>query len=195
MPINALRPKVSILQLMACFAMICLPYRIQAEGSIPEKKSRKKYAEQGIIELSGTASGNYRFDGRGGSITLSPGLNYFFVANWYVGAGLSLQYSNFDPDPKNVDPSSRVQWFISYLPTLELGYARAFAAGWYWSVASGYGYYDQSSYNPTGPRFYHLFYANFSVRHGIGDSALLIIGTRLDSQSIANLFVGFSVFF
>ena len=195
MLIKLLSIKRIFISLFARFAVLCLPYGVQAATSADEVKSGRKYAEQGIVELTGSASANFRFDGRGGSATLSPGINYFILTKWYFGAGLSLQYSNFDPDPKNVDPNSRIQWSISYLPTIEMGYARAFSAGWYWSAAIGYGYYDQAAYNSADRNFYHLFYGNLSLKHAIGDSALLIIGTRLESKSIANLFVGFSVYF
>ena len=170
-------------------------YSIQAADIAESKKAGKAYADQGIIEFTGSASGAYRLDGRGGSATLSPAINYFVVPNWFLGAGLSLQYANFDPDPNNVSPNSKIQWSLSYLPIIEFGYARAFSASWYWSVAAGYGYYDAVTYQDNGPYFYNLYYAKASVKHAIGDSALVILGARLDIQSIGNLFVGFSVYF
>ena len=170
-------------------------YSIQAGEVVQNKASSKSYADQGIIEISGSASGSYRFDGRGGSAVLSPVISYFVMQNWFFGAGLSLQYSNFDPDPKNVAPNSKIQWQLSYLPTVEFGYAKSFSASWYWALAAGYGYYDAISYQNNGPHFYNLMYVNASVKHAIGDSSLLIIGTRFDTQSIGHLFVGFSVYF
>ena len=189
------KPNRMILLPLKWAIVISSMYSVQAADIVESKKAGKTFAEQGIIEISGSASGSYRLDGRGGSATLSPAINYFVFHNWFLGAGLSLQYSNFDPDPKNVNPNSKIQWYLSYLPTIEIGYARVFSLGWYWSVSVGQGYYDAITYQDNGPYFYNLLYANAAVKHAIGDSALLIVGARIDTQTIGNLFVGFSVYF
>ncbi|MBS0619299.1 MAG: hypothetical protein JSR44_14020 [Spirochaetes bacterium] len=157
--------------------------------------AEKKYAEKGIVEFSGTGSAAINFDGRGGTIALSPSANYFFVPHWYFGTSFTFEYSTFNPNLNN-STNAPIQWAWYTLPMIEVGYARAFAEHWYWFAAAGFSYLAADCYYCTIHGFSSRSWdVKLGLKHNIGN-ALLMIGIFAGgiTQS-AELFFRVSVFF
>lgn len=161
----------------------------------------KKYAEQGIVELSGTGSASMSYDGRAGAIALSPSLNYFFVPHWYFSTSFSFVYSTFNP---NGDDSTNVPvlWRWAMLPAIDFGYARAFTEHWYWFISVGYSvsFLDCAGCQTHG--FYgRALNAKVGLKYDVGNG-LLIMGINeggiIPYGTIAfgySTFFGYSIFF
>lgn len=162
-----------------------------------EQSHTQKYAEKGVIELSGRTSVAYSASASSTrlKLSLSPGLNYFIRNNWYLGTALSISYEKYDSD---IETYPNLTWSTGFSPSALLGYANSLSEKWYWFIEAGitYGRYNC---NYCGGSFsQNQLYTNGGLKYDVGNG-LIAFGMNLNQNSqgrtTVELFLGLSVYF
>jgi hypothetical protein len=177
--------------------ILCIALFLSQSIQGAEPMASKKYAEQGIVELSGTGSAGFSYDAisHGALIDLSSGLNYFLLKNWYVGAWLSFQYSSSSSGGyQDSRQGSPTLWSFNIRPAVEFGYSNLITERWYWFGSAGYAYYDAGCNSCSGAYFINTYFAKAGAKYDLGN-ALIILGVSLDTGYSLKSFWGFSLYF
>ncbi len=169
-----------------CAGLLIATINTKAFGD--EGLNKAQYADRHTIELSGTGSASYDFKNRCGVFELSPGVNYFWLSNWYFGTQFLLNYAASKPE------GSGTVWNYQMLPSINFGYVATVSERWYWFGEIAYAYFDSGCNICTQATFYSRMSAKTGLKYEIGRS-LLILGVSLDNALIMKFFWGMSVYF
>ena len=162
-----------------------------------EQPSKVKYAEKGVVELSGRVSAAYTTSDSSKRIwlSLSPGLNYFIRNNWYLGTTLGVSYEKRESD---IQSYPDLTWSTGISPSAHLGFANSLSEKWYWFVEAGlaYGIYNCNYCGGSFSR--NQLFSNGGLKYDVSNG-LVAFGLSLSRNSVSStnieLFLGLSVFF